>query len=441
MRTLDLNNNCIKKFNLEENFLALDKVPERCVLVGLSRAAESRWEVEDHLSELNALAQTSGAEVLETFIQERAKPDPAYFIGKGKIEEIKCFIEDHEANLVIFDDELSPAQARNIEKALTVKVIDRSALILDIFANHAQTNEARVQVELAQLNYMLPRLTRAWQHLSRQVGGIGTKGPGETQLETDRRLVRKRISHLEQTLDKITRQKKTQRNNRTGIFSAALIGYTNAGKSTILKALTGSDVLIEDKLFATLDTTVRRLDLNSKTQILLSDTVGFIRKLPHHLVASFRTTLTETLEADLLIQVIDISHDNFQDHVEVVRQLLDELGSSMKPRLLVFNKVDRLKNQNNKLNQLRDKFPGAVFISASRHIGLKRLQSRLLDILESGFETRELQINFFDGGAEHLLYPLATVLERTVDDEYIHLKIKYDKEKKAQVQAIVDRFK
>jgi len=426
---------------LEDKFLSFEKVPERCVLIGLSRPSESRWEVEDHLSELNALARTSGAEVLETFIQERAKPDSAYFIGKGKIEEIKYYIEDHEADLAIFDDELSPAQARNIEKVLNVKVIDRSALILDIFADHAQTNEARVQVELAQLNYLLPRLTRAWQHLSRQVGGIGTKGPGETQLETDRRLVRRRISHLKQNLDKIDRQKKTQRNNRTSIFSAALIGYTNAGKSTILKALTGSEVLIEDKLFATLDTTVRRFELNSKSQILLSDTVGFIRKLPHHLVASFRTTLTETLESDLLLHVVDVSHARFKDHVDVVVQLLDELGAADKSRLLVFNKADRLENQSSKLNQLKDQYPEAVFISASRHIGLKRLQAKLLEILESGFETRDVRINFLDGGAEHLLYPLATVLERTIDDNHIHIKIKYDKEKKTQIQAVIDRLK
>lgn len=425
----------------EKPFLTFDNSPERCILVGLYRSSEQRWEAEEYLAELKALAETGEAEVIETFIQERAKPDPAYFIGKGKIEEISLYLETNPAGLVIFDDELSPAQARNIENALNVKVIDRSALILDIFAKHARSSEARTQVELAQLNYLLPRLTRQWQHLSRQVGGIGTKGPGETQLETDRRLVRRRIGHLKEQLARIARQKNTRRQHRQEMFSAALIGYTNAGKSTLLKAFTAADVLVQDQLFATLDTTVRRLDLSSQTQILLSDTVGFIRKLPHHLIASFQTTLAETLEADLLIHIVDLAHPFFRDHISVVRQLLSELGISQKPRLLVFNKVDRLKHQKNRLVQLKADYPEALFISASRHIGLKRLQSALLQIVESGFEQREVRLNYLNGAAEHLFYPLATILHKYTDDKYLYLKIKYEKKNKTHIDTLVNKFK
>lgn len=426
---------------IEERLQTFDDSPERCILVGLYRGSKQRWQTEEHLAELQALAETSEAEVIEIFSQERAKPDPAYFIGKGKIDEIAFFLETHKADLIIFDDELTPAQARNIEKVLQVKVIDRSALILDIFARHARSSEARTQVELAQLNYLLPRLTRQWQHLSRQVGGIGTKGPGETQLETDRRLVRKRIGHLKEQLARIARQKQTQRKQRHEVFSAALIGYTNAGKSTLLKALTGADVLVENQLFATLDTTVRRLALSSQTQILLSDTVGFIRKLPHHLIASFRTTLAETLEADLLIHVVDLAHPFFREHIDVVRQLLAELSLTDKRRLLVFNKVDNLQNQDNLLAQIKAEYPDAMFISAARHIGIKRLQSELLNIVESGYEVDEIRISFHNGGGEHLFYPLATILEKRTDEQYLYLKIKYEKNKKEHIKALADKFK
>ena len=425
----------------EKALHTFDASAERCILVGLYRSSEERWQTEEHLDELRALAETGEAEVIETFIQERAKPDPAYFIGKGKIDEIALFLEMHKAELVIFDDELSAAQARNIENELQVKVIDRAALILDIFAKHAHSNEARTQVELAQLNYLLPRLTRQWQHLSRQVGGIGTKGPGETQLETDRRLVRTRIAHLKKQLNRIARQKNTQRKQRQKMFSAALIGYTNAGKSTLLKALTGADVLVENQLFATLDTTVRRFALSGQTEILLSDTVGFIRKLPHHLVASFQTTLAETLQADLLIHVVDIAHPFFREHIDVVRQLLSELSLTDKRRMLVFNKVDSLRNQQNQLAQIKADYPEAIFISASRHIGLKRLQAQLLKIVESGYEFDEIRINFHSGAGEHLFYPLATILEKRADEQYLYLKIKYEKEKREHIQAIANKFK
>lgn len=414
--------------------------PERCILVAVVLPALSKWQVQDHLDELQDLARTSGAEVVDTFLQERNRPDSAYFLGKGKIEEIKEFIEDNDVDLVIFDDELTPAQARNLERILEKKVIDRAALILDIFASHAQTREAKVQVELAQLNYLLPRLTRQWQHLSRQVGGIGTKGPGETQLETDRRLVRTRISKLKTKLKQIAGQKETQRGQRKNIFRAAIIGYTNAGKSTLLKSLTNANVLIENQLFATLDTTVKRLQINSANQILLSDTVGFIRKLPHHLVASFRTTLAETLEADLLVHLIDISHPHFEEHIRVVNQLLEELDVADKMKLLVFNKVDLIK-QKDTLSHLKVSFPNAVFISASRHLGLNQLNNHILNVVESKFETRELVLDMKRGASEHLFYPFATILKKKYEENHLHLSIKYDKEYANRILAIEQKYK
>ncbi len=404
------------------------------------KRGESRWEVEDHLSELAALAQTSGADIIHTFVQERLAPDPAFFIGKGKIEEIADFIALNDIDLLIFDDELSPAQVRNIENVTKIKVIDRTALILDIFALHARTNMAKVQVELAQLNYYLPRLTRQWQHLSRQVGGIGTKGPGETQLETDRRLVRQRISHLKDKLEKIAHQNQVQRQQRKELFRAALIGYTNAGKSTLMNALTNARVHIEDQLFATLDTTVRRLQLNPTTTVLLSDTVGFIRKLPHHLVASFQTTLSEAIEADLLIHVVDVTHPHFEAHLETVNQILNELKIEDKKRLLVFNKVDRLKNHNI-LDQLRLLHPEALFISAARHIGLQRLRERLLSLAEDQYEVEQIRLNYQRGAAEHLIYPLAKILEKSSDDQYLYLTIKYDKANKSKISQITAKYR
>lgn len=408
--------------------------------MGMVKRGQSRWEVEDHLSELAALAQTSGADIIHTFVQERLAPDPAFFIGKGKIEEIADFIEVNDIDLLVFDDELSPAQVRNIENVTKIKVIDRTALILDIFALHARTNMAKVQVELAQLNYYLPRLTRQWQHLSRQVGGIGTKGPGETQLETDRRLVRQRISHLKEKLEKIAHQNQVQRQQRKELFRAALIGYTNAGKSTLMNALTNARVLIEDQLFATLDTTVRRLQLNPTTTILVSDTVGFIRKLPHHLVASFQTTLSEAIEADLLIHVVDVTHPHFEAHVETVNQILNELKIEDKKRLLVFNKVDRLKNHNI-LDQLRLLHPEALFISAARHIGLQRLRDRLLSLAEDQYEVEQIRLNYQRGAAEHLIYPLAKILEKSSDDQYLYLTIKYDKANKSKISQITAKYR
>ena len=413
---------------------------ERCILIGIVLPNQSKWEVIDHIDELKALAETSGAEIVDSFIQNRVKPDPAYFIGKGKLEEFSLFIEMQVIDLVIFDDELSPAQNKNIENILKVKVIDRATLILDIFADHAKTNEAKVQVELAQLNYLLPRLTRQWQHLSRQIGGIGTKGPGETQLETDRRLVRTRISNLKRQLERISHQKKTQRQQRETMFRVALIGYTNAGKSTIMHALTNADVLIENKLFATLDTVVRRLELNSRTEILLSDTVGFIRKLPHHLIASFRTTLAEALEADLLLHIVDITHPAFKDHIEIVNEILEDMNLYKTNILLVFNKVDALKNRG-LLEQLRYEYPNALYISGRRHIGINSLKKRLLEILENQYETEHFQLRHDSGIPVHQFHNLGIVLDERFDEEYLYLDVKYPIENKSKIIALLDKYK
>jgi len=426
--------------------ISFSEKPERCVLVGLVHRGQSKWEVEDHIDELRALALTSGAEIIQHFIQERPAPDPAFFIGKGKIEEIAEFVEANNIAMAIFDDELSPGQVKNITNILNIKVIDRTALILDIFAGHARTSESKVQVELAQLNYLLPRLTRQWQHLSRQAGGIGTRGPvgsrgpGETQLETDRRLVRSRIALLRKSLEKISRQNETQRHPRNASFRAALIGYTNAGKSTLMNALTNAGVFVEDKLFATLDTTVRRLSLNSGNEILLSDTVGFIRKLPHHLVASFRTTLTEAIESDLLLHVADVTHPHMEIQLEVVHQILDELGILDKNRMLIFNKVDALKSDG-LLEQLRTSYPDALFISARRHIGLHALIRKLQEVSETRFEVQQIRLNYLAGAAEHLIRPLATILDKREQDHYLWLTVKYDIKNKSRIAAIAEQFK
>ncbi len=416
----------------------IQKEIEKAVLVALKKPTEQPWQTEDHITELSDLAKTAGAEVLEYIIQERVSPDPATFIGKGKVQELQEIIEFKKANLVIFDDELSPAQVKNIEKILNVKIIDRTALILDIFADHAQTSEAKTQVELAQLNYMLPRLTRQWQHLSRQVGGIGTKGPGETQLETDRRLVRTRISKLKSRLKDYEKQNRVRRQSRDTFYRAALIGYTNAGKSTLMNVLSDAGVKTEDKLFATLDTTVRKINDARFDNLLISDTVGFIRKLPHELVASFRSTLAEAIEAELLLHVVDISHTHFEEHIEVVNSILDELSITGKEILLIFNKIDLLKNKST-IAQLKNDYPNAVFISAYRHIGIKDILKKLEHKMCKDYMTEEVKLNYSKANKEHLLRPIATILSKSSDDENLYLKIRYHKDNQKQVAHILSQ--
>src|ERR1700704_2466913 len=343
---------------------------ERAILIGLEQEGVANGGVPDSLDELRELANSAGAEVVETVTQKLQKPTAPYYIGKGKAELIKDSLQDRQVTSVIFDDELSPAQGRNLETLLARKVLDRTQLILDIFAQRARSREGRLQIELAQLQYLLPRLTRMWHHLSRQTGGIGTRGPGETQLEVDRRRVQERIARLERELESVRKPRAIQRQGRKRHQwpVAAVVGYTNAGKSTLLNLLTGADVVAENRLFATLDPTTRSLTLPNKQRVLLTDTVGFLRKLPHTLIESFKATLEEVSEADLLIHVVDLSHPRVDEHIEAVDTVVKELGAFGKQTLVVFNKIDALANDD-LLGVSTSRFPGGVAISARQGTG------------------------------------------------------------------------
>ena len=326
---------------------------ERTVLVGIITLDQPKLVLEEYLNELNFLTYTAGGTVIKRFTQKMNSPDPKTFLGKGKMEELSSYIKIHDINSVIFDDELSPAQQANIEKFLKCKIVDRTGLILDIFAQRAQTSYARNQVELAQYQYILPRLKGLWTHLERQKGGIGMRGPGETEIETDRRIVRNKINLLKKKLVTIDKQMSTQRGNRGSLVRVALVGYTNVGKSTLMNSISKAKVFAEDKLFATLDTTVRKVVIENMP-FLLTDTVGFIRKLPTQLVDSFKSTLTEITEADLLIHVVDISHSNYNDHIESVNLILNEIDSSDKPFIMVFNKTDMFMNNKQVIEDVND---------------------------------------------------------------------------------------
>ncbi len=347
---------------------------ERAVLVG--HAGVDGADLDRSLDELALLADTAGAEVHGTVIQRRGRISPKSFIGKGKLQELKEAAGGRDADLVIFNDDLSPPQIRNLEKALERKVVDRSELILDIFARRARTRESRLQVELAQLQYQLPRLTGMWKHLERQAGGIGTRGPGETQLEVDRRRVRERIAGLRRQLDGVEKERETQRRRRRGEFRAALVGYTNAGKSTLFNALTRAEVFVENRLFATLDATTRQMVSADRTVALLTDTVGFIRKLPHHLVASFHSTLAEAIEADLLLHVVDVADPDYARQIRAVEDVLDGLLDTPRPTQLVFNKIDLVKDAD-ALAGVRARHPGAALVSALDGEGLDVLRAQL----------------------------------------------------------------
>lgn len=352
---------------------------ERAVLAGanLPDAWRGGMGGEADLDELARLADTAGAEVLGRLVQSRQRPSPATFLGKGKLEELTELVADTGATMVVFDNELSPAQGRNLEKALDVKVLDRTELILDIFAGHARTRQAKLQVELAQLEYLLPRLTRLWSHLERQAGGIGTRGPGETQLETDRRLLGRRIARIRSQLKDIAQNRKVQTGRRDRVFTAALIGYTNAGKSTLMNALTDADILAKDQLFATLDATTRRVEIDERRRFLLTDTVGFIRRLPHHLVESFKATLQEVREADLLVHVVDSSSADPAHQIHAVDEVLESVAPGERAMLMVFNKMDLADG-----DAVRDRFardyPQAVFLSAMDPAGITDLKNALV---------------------------------------------------------------
>lgn len=375
-----------------------EDIGERAVLVGLITPTQNEAKANEYLAELAFLAETAGAKSEKRFLQRVDNPNPRTFVGKGKLEEIKQYIEDNAIDLAIFDDDLTSKQVQNIENELKVKILDRTNLILDIFAKRAQTATARTQVELAQYQYLLPRLTRMWTHLERQRGGIGMRGPGETQIETDRRIILDKISRLKVELKNIDRQKSIQRKNRGKLTRIALVGYTNVGKSTLMNLLSKSDVFAENKLFATLDTTVRKVIIDN-LPFLLTDTIGFIRKLPTHLVDSFKSTLDEVRDADILVHVVDISHPQFEEQIEVVNRTLQEVCESKdKPMILVFNKVDAFtyvkKDDDDLTPRLRENIPleelkqtwmakmndNCIFISARERININELKSRLYEM-------------------------------------------------------------
>ena len=380
--------------------------------------------VTEHMEELMRLTETAGGVVVGTLIQRMKATDPHTHIGSGKVDELRELVQETEADLVIFDDELKPDQAKNLERALDVRVMDRSELILDIFASRARTREAKLQVELAQLEYLLPRLARMWTHLSRIRGGIGLRGPGETQLETDRRLIGRRISELRRRLRTVTAARETQRKRRTGIYRAALVGYTNAGKSSILRALTGDDLFVEDLLFATLDSATRQVELGSGYQAVMTDTVGFIRKLPHHLVASFRSTLEEAKEVDLLLHVIDASHPDWEEQARVVDEVLEELEVGDTPRILVFNKVDRLSDE--ELDALRRRVRAfeptpAVFVSAVTEGGQDALIEAVRARVRSRYGVVDIELPVDSGAILALIHREGEVVSMREEGSRIHL--------------------
>ena len=364
------------------------------------KRAGARKALDEHLRELERLADTAGAEVVGELTQQLDRPHPGTYLGKGKIEELRQMVHGTDASLIIFDDELSPSQAKNVEDSIGTRVVDRAELILDIFATRARSSEAKMQVELAQLEYTLPRLTRMWTHLEKFRGGIGVRGPGETQLETDRRLINHRIKLLKERLAHVQQNRAVQRQSRAGAFKASLVGYTNAGKSSILRGMSGaSDIHVEDRLFATLDPLTREVDLGENAHVLLTDTVGFIRKLPHHLVASFRATLEETRDADLLLHVVDASHPLWEEQRMVVDQVLVELGLAEQPVLLVFNKIDLLPEE--ELLALQERVtalvPNAVFVSAASDDGLAPLRRALRHAMRTRRPVAEVWLSHSDG--------------------------------------------
>ena len=389
-------------------FIITDTKSDQAVLVGLITRSQSEEQAQEYLDELDFLSRTAGVSPVVRFVQRLEQAHPVTFVGKGKLEEIRQYVEEHEIGLVIFDDELSPKQLRNIEATLQVKILDRTSLILDIFASRAQTAYAKTQVELAQYRYMLPRLTRLWTHLERQRGGVGMRGPGETQLETDKRLIQDRIAHLKEELKGIDRQMAMQRKNRGKLVRVALVGYTNVGKSTLMNVLSKSDVFAENKLFATLDTTVRKVIIHN-LPFLLSDTVGFIRKLPTELIESFKSTLDEVREADLLLHVVDLAHPNFEEHIEVVSSTLREItAGDERPVILVFNKIDAFTYEAKEADDLSERSrrnlsreelqaswmarlgeEGCSFISARTGAGIEELKQLLYD------RVREIHVQRF----------------------------------------------
>src|SRR3984893_6999774 len=396
--------------------------PERALLIGLEQEGVSKWDLRDSMEELAELANSAGAEVVDTVTQKLQKPTAPYYIGKGKAELIKESFKDQHVTSVIFNDELSPAQGRNLENLLARKVLDRTQLILDIFAQRARSREGRLQIELVQLQYLLPRLTRMWSHLSRQTGGIGTRGPGETQREVDRRRVQERIARLERELEGVRKVRNVQRQGRKRHQwpVAAVVGYTNAGKSTLVNLLTGADVVAEDKLFATLDPTTRSLTLPNRQRLLLTDTVGFLRKLPHTLIESFKATLEEVVEADLLIHVVDLSHPRVDEHIEAVDTVTKELGAFGKQTLVVFNKIDALANDE-LIDIYKKRFPGVVAIPARKGAGMSGLVQALQDELGAWRLRSRFRIPLREAGLIAEIHRVGHVLELRYEGEFAEI--------------------
>ena len=413
------------------------KHKERAIIVGIVLPDQPRGQVDEYLDELELLADTAGAEVVERVVQERRRRDAAFMLGRGKVEELADMAKYMDADLIIFDDDLSPAQVKNIESMCHSKIVDRSGLILDIFARNARTREARSQVELAQLNYLLPRLTRQWTHLSRQVGGIGVRGPGETQLEVDRRLIRKRIRVLEEELEKIGRQRQNRRKSRKDILKAALVGYTNVGKSTLLNAFTDAQVLVEDRLFATLDSTIRAMDLSDHRRLLFIDTVGFIRKLPHHLVASFKSTLEEAADADILLHVIDVTHPSFEEQMHTVETVLKELHLNDKPVLKIFNKIDKLQDRT-VLDEVKAAHKPCVCISAGKGIFLDDLAEQLAQFIDSQGKFMRVSLPVHESRVISRLHDLAEIVNIEYQDSRAVIELKTNALNAQRIERLVE---
>ena len=415
------------------------KPAERAFIVGVKLQETTTEEAEESLDELASLVDTAGAIVAGVFIQNRSHIDSAFYIGKGKVVELRAAAEQAKVDTIIFDTELSPSQIKNLERETNKKILDRSWIILDIFATRAKTREAKTQVELAQLNYFMPRLTRQWTHLSRQAGGggVGTKGPGETQLETDKRLIKSRIQRLEDELLEISKQRDVRRRSRKDEFKVTLVGYTNVGKSTLMNRLSNAGVLAENRLFATLDSTTRVIELENKKKFLLSDTVGFIKKLPHNLVASFRSTMEEVNEADLILHVIDIKHPNYSEQIKTVEKVLEDLGANTKNTIYVFNKADNLT-----IDELMFKvdpayLDRAVFVSAHTGLNVDKLLAKIVKLMEDDYKTEVFEIPLSDSKTIANFHSLGEIIEQEYEEDKVRLTIKTNSSKMNYIKSLI----